>query len=407
MYLLCQPSTIYLDVEFTKYESKDPIRNLKDAHSNGLTDALMADVPDSGCTLIITEGTSAKEFALKGLSVLGNEKYGVYAIEGVLQNIIRTPNKISAEVQDIFSALGLELRNVPRRHFRKDFGPGYICKDIKTLRYRHVMIMTDQDVDGAHIKGLLINMFYCLCPTLLKVPLFLQDFTTDIVRATHIQTGQIKGFKLLSDYTAWQSKVIPAEWTIEYFKGLGTSIRLAIEYFKNKEHTRCFIWNDIDANYLDKVFNPKRADERKIWICQHQITTVSPYSSRVVTYGEFIKKELMLYAFEDIRRKLPSVVDGLKVSQRKVVHYMLDMPKDGLKSARHKISQLVGAISQHSNYRHAEENFEGVIKAMAAAGKNNIDLLEPHEGSRKIVRNIISIILFVLPFSAARTLTLT
>ena len=140
---------------------------------------------------------------------------------------------------------------------------------------------------------------------------------------------------------------------------------------------------------------------------QMQITTKSPYSSRVVTYGEFIKKELMLYAFEDIRRKLPSVVDGLKVSQRKVVHYMLDMPKDGLKSARHKISQLVGAISQHSNYRHAEENFEGVIKAMAAAGKNNIDLLEPHEGSRKIVRNIISIILFVLPFSAARTLTLT
>ena len=55
---------------------------------------------------------------------------------------------------------------------------------------------------------------------------------------------------------------------------------------------------------------------------------------------------------------------------------------------------------------HAEENFEGVIKAMAAAGKNNIDLLEPLECSRKI-RNIISIILFVLPFSVALTLKLT
>jgi len=86
---------------------------------------------------------------------------------------------------------------------------------------------------------------------------------------------------------------------------------------------------------------------------QMQITTKSPYSSRVVTYGEFIKKEIMLYAFEDFRRKLSSVVDGLKVSQRKVVHYMLDMSKDGLTSARHKISQLAGAISQHSNYRHA------------------------------------------------------
>ena len=73
---------------------------------------------------------------------------------------MRTPNKISAEVQDIFSALGLELRNVPRRHFRKDFGPGYICKDIKTLRYRHVMIMTDQVCYIALYKCSPINIVF-------------------------------------------------------------------------------------------------------------------------------------------------------------------------------------------------------------------------------------------------------
>ena len=32
--------------------------------------------------------------------------------------------------------------------------------DTKKLRYGHVMIMTDQDPDGSHIKGLIINLFH-------------------------------------------------------------------------------------------------------------------------------------------------------------------------------------------------------------------------------------------------------
>ncbi len=32
--------------------------------------------------------------------------------------------------------------------------------DTKSLRYGHLMIMTDQDHDGSHIKGLLINMLH-------------------------------------------------------------------------------------------------------------------------------------------------------------------------------------------------------------------------------------------------------
>jgi DNA topoisomerase-2 len=48
------------------------------------------------------------------------------------------------------------------------FGKEY-TKDVSSLRYGHLMIMTDQDHDGSHIKGLLINFLHHFWPSLLQV----------------------------------------------------------------------------------------------------------------------------------------------------------------------------------------------------------------------------------------------
>ena len=54
-------------------------------------------------------------------------------------------------------------------------------KALKTLRSGRIMIMTDQDQDGSHIKGLVINFIHHNWPSLIKSNV-LQEFITPIVK---------------------------------------------------------------------------------------------------------------------------------------------------------------------------------------------------------------------------------
>ena len=64
----------------------------------------------------------------------------------------------------------------------------------KSLRYGHVMVMADQDHDGSHIKGLVLNFLHAYWPSLFRIPGFLCEFITPIVKCT-------KGTKVVSFYT--------------------------------------------------------------------------------------------------------------------------------------------------------------------------------------------------------------
>jgi len=147
------------------------------------------------CTLVLTEGDSAKSLAVSGLSVVGRDFYGVFPLKGKPLNVREAQHAQmmkNDEVQNIVKILGLK------------FGVEYT--DVKSLRYGHLMIMTDQDHDGSHIKGLLINLFHFFFPSLLQINGFLQQFITPIVKCTKGKNSKV--FYTIPEYQSWKAELM-------------------------------------------------------------------------------------------------------------------------------------------------------------------------------------------------------
>ncbi len=103
--------------------------------------------------------------------------------------------------------------------------------DVKSLRYGSIMIMTDQDHDGSHIKGLIINFIHHFWPSLLKIDGFLKEFVTPIIKVSK-GTENVATFFTIPEYESWAQGRNMKPFKVKYYKGLGTSTnKEAKEYF--------------------------------------------------------------------------------------------------------------------------------------------------------------------------------
>ncbi len=351
------------------------------------------------CTLILTEGDSAKSLAMSGISVVGRDYYGVFPLKGKPLNVRDATNAQvlkNEEIKNVIDIMGLK------------FGVEYDETNVKTLRYGHLMIMADQDHDGSHIKGLVINFIHHFWPSLLDIPGFLQQFITPIVKATKGKR-QSKTFFTLPEYEAWKESTgnDAKGWHVKYYKGLGTSTSAeAKEYFSNlqqHEITFCNISTDEVASVLDSdgddpmdlsaavpdkavsgsdliemAFSKKHVDDRKTWLNNLKKDTYLDYAEAQVEgikYSQFINRELILFSQADTKRSIPCIFDGFKPSQRKVLFACF---LRNLKNEM-KVAQLSGYVSEKSAYHHGEVSLQGTIVNMAQdyVGSNNINLLTP------------------------------
>ncbi|XGW14549.1 hypothetical protein V3C99_000671, partial [Haemonchus contortus] len=335
------------------------------------------------CRLLITEGDSAKALAVAGLEVVGRDRYGVFPIMGKLTNVSGlTEEKANStkEISHLIRILGLK------------YGTDYsLPKNRKTLRYGGIIILTDQDEDGSHIKGLIINFLHTYWPQLLRNG-FVQSFMTPLLKAR--RGSETISFYSMKEFNRWKENTPDADkFTIKYYKGLGTSTsKEAREYFSHFEkHLVQFRHeDDNDDLRIRLVFDKRRSDDRKRWISERlvardqEVTTDAP-TTNDITYKEFVDNELFRYSLLDLRRSIPSVVDGLKPSQRKVIHTLLRRSSN----KEIKVSQLAAAVALNEGYHHGEASLVTTIVRLAQdfVGMNNVCLLEPlgqfgtrHEG---------------------------
>ena len=345
----------------TKTKTVRGIANFIDANNSGTADS-------KNCVLILCEGLSAMSGIVSGLSSSDRNIFGIYPLKGKLLNVRgQTVKKISEnkEITDVKKILGLET------------GRKYTTiEDVnKNLRYGKIMIMTDQDLDGSHIKGLCINLFHSEWDTLVKIPGFLSFMNTPILRAK--KGAQTVHFYNEGEYLRWKDTVSPSGWTIKYFKGLGTSTSAEFkEYFANKKIVDFVHTGTPCDNTIDKVFNKDRADDRKAWLEQYDKNAYLDTGNKTVQYDKFIDNELIHFSTYDCARSIPNAMDGLKTSLRKILFAAF---KRRLTSEV-KVAQFSGYVSEHSSYHHGEASLNGAIVNMAQnfVGSNNINLLEPN-----------------------------
>merc|ERR1711871_1315678 len=370
---------------------------------------------------ILTEGDSAKAFAMSGLGIVGRALYGVFPLKGKLLNVREASPKQLLENEEIKN-----LKQIIGLQHNKDYSDK---ESFSKLRYGRIIILTDQDVDGSHIKGLLFNFFHYFWPSLMKRKGYLTSLSTPIVKA--FKGNKTETFYNLTDYENWKDKNNTSGWKTKYYKGLGTSAsKEAKEYFvdiedklinsfwadfekevgeiidsysdddsveteeemvdseqslkssksnsssSNKKNMIDIDYNDLCTNAITLAFDKRRSDDRKDWLLNYDKNEIITYEEKSVAFKDFVNKELIHFSNDDTSRSIPDIMDGFKPSQRKIMHGSLlrKLYRDEV-----KVAQLSGFVSDKSAYHHGEASLMGAIIGMAQnyVGSNNINILDP------------------------------
>tara|TARA_B100001094_G_scaffold330798_1_gene396982 strand:+ start:7705 stop:10953 length:3249 start_codon:yes stop_codon:yes gene_type:complete len=330
-----------------------------------LDDANKAGTKDSAlCTLILTEGDSAKTMAVSGISEIknGRDYYGIFPLRGKLLNVRdATPSMLlkNEEIKALKQIIALQQDKV--------------YSSLSELRYGRIMVLTDADVDGSHIKGLIFNFIHCFWPCLLKLDI-LKGFQTPIIKAT--KRNEVIPFYTQAEFDNWKTNSQNG-YAIKYYKGLGTSTSTeAKEYFRNlSQNTVQYKFDENTDCAIKLAFKKDLSDVRKEWIVNGIDRNESlDYSVKEISFNSFINNELVWFSIADVKRSIASLVDGLKPSQRKVIYAMRKRNNKEI-----KVSQLGGIVSTETAYHHGEQSLYGTIINLAQnfVGSNTINLLEP------------------------------
>lgn len=342
-------------------------------------DANNAGTKKSGeCSLLVIEGSSASGYVKCMIGILQDkDSLGYFKLRGKMLNMMKASKEKmlkNNEIKELKRVLGL----VEGTDYSLD-------ANFNKLRYGRVIFVTDQDVDGEHIKALGLNYFHCRFPQLLERGYF-EWLSTPIVRASKNGKGNKaikKVFFTIPEYMEWRETEMKGKWDISYFKGLGTSEKEDVKYdMENNPRYVLAVYDRKAPKYLQIAFNSKLAEDRKKWILGYNEKYFKPYEDEI-KISRFIDKDLVRFSVYNLYRSIPAW-DGLKPSQRKILwasylywHWNLTKKENSYK--KYKVFQFAGFVSEKTAYHHGEQNLFGTIIKMAHnfVGSNNLNYLVP------------------------------
>ena len=318
------------------------------------------------CVLYITEGRSGASYANKlvGMVSGGRDNIGVLPMRGKSLNVMNADRfqiEANAEIKELKKMLGLS--ECPDPNMKDTY---YLEQtNFNRLRYGAIMIMADSDVDGKHIIGLILNLFYCRYPSLLARG-FVMFYRTPILRVSF--NKQVYKFYTQNEYDEWKAKTPNYQsWYHKYYKGLGSSDDPNIkDDFRTPRVVTCFY--DVDAPRAMKLaFDKNYTDQRKDWIGRwRHVIGVDDIQIQPISW--FINHEFILFSIADTQRSIPKLTDGLKESHRKIIHGAHLKWKIGSKSKTYtqcKVAQFGAFIAEKSCYHHGELILDDVVLGMA------------------------------------------
>lgn len=342
------------------------------------------------CILFVCEGDSAQTLCVRGIRSIGSSNYGSFALRGKVMNT----QKSSAEKYQE----NKELSNLKKIIGLSD-GTTYESTD--SLRYQKIICATDADFDGSVIKGLVINFFHNRFPSLLKIKGFISELITPIVvlykhpndpaisKPSHI-------FFSNQQFEFWlkDEKNKLSSYSCKYVKGLGGNTDADIDFYFSNFSRHLVEINFENENTDDRVdlafagVTKKFTDRRKDWIATADYANYLERDvGKPIDFVDFVDRDLVFASKDSCLRSIPSIIDGLKPSQRKVLFTFFNMPKSK-QFERKLIYQLTGLVSDFAMYHHGDQSMSDTITRMSQEfiGSNNLPLLRGYGqvGSRRM-----------------------
>ena len=125
---------------------------------------------------------------------------------------------------------------------------------------------------------------------------------------------------ITTEYEQWKASHDTKGWKIKYYKGLGTSTNKEFKEYFGKKKIVTFAYDEQEREYIDMVFNKKRAQDRKTWLENYDRDLYLNTSKDSVSYQEFVKEDMIHFSKYDCDRSIPNLMDGFKISQRKILY---------------------------------------------------------------------------------------